>query len=114
MLSLKTKGSGTRFAHKLDKLFWWFVMLLPVFAFLLGHFRDSAVSMTAFFELVPAFPFIEDILNNVTELAFDSVFAINPYLSYCIGVEIMHVLFDIVVFIPRLAHKWIGNAIDFD
>lgn len=33
------------------------------------------------------------------------------YLSYCVNIEIVHVLFDVLVFIPRLAHKWIGKAV---
>ena len=33
------------------------------------------------------------------------------YLSYCVNIEIVHVLFDVLVFIPRLAHKWVGKAV---
>ena len=114
MLSMKTKSRGTRFAHKLDKLFWWIVALMPVFIYLFGNFRNAGASMTDFFAIVPTFPFIENILNEVTQLAFGCTFALNVYFSYLVGVEIMHVLFDVIVFIPRFAHKITAKAINFD
>ena len=114
MLSLSTKGKGSRFSHKLDKLFWWIVALLPVFIYVLGHFRDSNVSMTDFLALVPTFPFIQETLDEVCTLAFGHTFQLNVYLAYLVGVEILHVLFDVIVFIPRFAHKLIDKSIDFD
>ena len=32
-------------------------------------------------------------------------------LSYCVNIEIVHVLFDVLVFIPRLTHKWVRKAV---
>lgn len=89
-------------------------MLLPVFIYIFGHYQDPTVTFAGFMEMVPTFPFVQEVFDNVSQTAFGQTFEINAYLSYCVGVEIFHVLFDVVVFIPRLAHKWISAAVQDD
>lgn len=112
MLSKTTKN---RIGYKLDKLFWFIVSILPIIFYFAINYRNPAA--TGFFEYVSAFsPFsyIENIFNDITRLAFDTTFPLVSYLSYCVGVEIFHVFFDVIVFIPRLAHKWVGKAVQDD
>lgn len=112
MLTLNSKPHTSRFARHIDKVFWLVIMLLPVIVYLISYscMEESYTELfSGFNACVPSFPFIQNILDSVCEKAFGSAFEINAYLSYCVGVEILHILYDIIVFIPRLAHKWVGN-----
>ena len=111
MLSLSTSGHS-RFQDKLDKVFWFLLAILPCVL----YFFELCFEYVTFYDFMSnfgAFPFIFDILNEVTEIAFDTQFMITPYLAYLVSVEIMHVLFDVIVFIPRFAHKILSKAINF-
>lgn len=106
--------SKRRFAYKCDKVFWLIVALLPVIAFFVVNFRSA--SSQDFLVYMEAWQF--DFIYNAFESAFTTAnfgaLACFSYLSYVAGVEIAHCLFDIVVFIPRLAHKFIGKAVQDD
>lgn len=125
MLSKTTK---TRFAYKLDKIFWWIVALAPLFCyffyvpyksisgdpisvalFLLDNFLSGVAFSTnplwsAFYQL-----FSKD---GVFPL-FGSEGAMYIFFWF-ISVELIHLFFDVIVFIPRLAHKWISKAVQDD
>lgn len=104
-----------RLSFKLDAMFWFIVSLLPILVYLVVNYRNPAAP--DFFTYISGFApfaFIQDILDDVTTLAFGSTFNLNTFLAYCVGVEILHVLFDVIVFIPRLAHKWISKAVQDD
>lgn len=141
MISLnKTKGS--RFSHKLETLFWWILRLLPIFIFLIycfGASRSSELwsivvddggdiqslpllSFTTIYNdtlgFVPSSffrdvfsPFFRDGVFPLVSLSSCGVF---DYLCYCIVIEIVRMMYNVIVFIPRLAHKWISNAIQDD
>lgn len=104
-----------RLTFKLDAIFWFIVSLLPILVYFVVNYRNA--SAPDFFTYVSGFApflFIENILDVVTTTAFGAPFKLNAFLSYCVGVEILHVLFDVIVFIPRLAHKWISKAVQDD
>lgn len=103
--------SKNRFSRKCDQVFWFALSVLPLFLYFLTAFRNpSAVSFAEFIQPF-RFPFIADIFESVFSTAnFDGVYILD-FLSYCVGVEIAHCLFDVVVFIPRLAHKFISKAV---
>ena len=111
MLNLSTSGKS-RFGDKLDRLLWFLMAIIPFIV----YFWELCFEYVAFYDFMTefgAFPFITDIINEVTQSAFDTQFMITPYLGYLVGVEIMHVLFDVIVFIPRFAHKILSKAINF-
>lgn len=101
--------SKLKFQIFFDLFFWFLVMILPFFVW---KFQIEAVATTATFldyvNMHFAFGFIQDIIDNISTVAFGGVFPISGYLSYLVAVEIFHVLFDIIVFIPRFAHKVIN------
>ena len=103
--------SKNRFARKLDGIFWFIILLLPVFSYFVCYYRGTgAPDFFAYCEPF-RFDFIANIFESVfTKAEFGSLPVVS-YLSYCVGVEIAHCLFDVIVFIPRLAHKWIGKAV---
>ena len=109
MISQTTKK---RTAYKIDKIFWFIVALLPVLVYLTVNKQNaSAPNFFTFLESFSPFSFVSDIFDEVTQTAFNTTFAVNDYLAYVAGVEVFHVMFDVVVFIPRLAHKWISKAV---
>lgn len=122
------KANNTRFAFKLDKIFWFFISLAPLVfyaLYLVSHFKQS--------EYFSFYVFLSNYLglffssNSVFSSMFSSIFGssgIFPifsaqsgwlvFFSYLATVEIVHVLFDVMIFIPRLAHRWISKAVQND
>lgn len=125
------KTSNTRFSHKLDKIFWFVISFLPVFSWLLylyGYVHLNTDPSTGIIR------FSNWLQSNFLIVTFDS----NPFYSvlsrifgpggafplfdanalsifvWLLTVEVIHVCFDIIVFIPRLAHKWISKAVQDD
>lgn len=97
--------------EKIDHLLWAFVWMLPLFAFFVSWYRiGSAPQLLTFIDEQFAFPFVRDIINNVWNTAFGSALPLAGFLSYLVGVEIAHCLFDVVVFIPRFAHSLVERS----
>lgn len=128
MLSKTTKN---RFGYKLDKIFWWIVALFPVFCYILYvGFGDVKPSTNLLYALpdffVSCFLNGSDFSNNVVWTTLSGIFgpsgvfpifASNAPLyifNWFVWVELFHVFFDVIVFIPRLAHKWISKAVQDD
>lgn len=125
-----TKTTKNRFAYKLDKLFWWIITLFPIFAYLLFLITASLNQVTS--EITFAIFLNERLgifqsMNSTVSIPFYQIFGPNGIIpmfsknsgliqlfAYFVSVEIVHVLFDILVFIPRLAHKWISKAVQDD
>lgn len=106
--------SKNRFARKCDKVFWFIVLLLPLFAYFVTAYDRSIQPTFLEYMAIYRFGFVADIFESVFIKANFGTLPIVDYLSYCVGVEIAHCLFDVVVFIPRLAHKWISKAVQDD
>ena len=106
--------SKNRFSRKLDKVFWFILLLLPIIVYFVMYFSTGTTLNFITYVHNFRFPFIADIFESVfTSANFGGIVIVN-YLSYCVGVEIAHCLFDVVVFIPRLAHKFISKAVQDD
>jgi hypothetical protein len=127
---MKTVGN-TRFSYKLDKIFWFIISFFPLFSWLIYLFSFSGYNespLTFFAWIEQNFGFLGQITNSVIYSTFYQIFSITsvnslfPVLStslmafftYLITVEIVHVIYDVIVFIPRLAHKWISKAVQDD
>lgn len=124
------KTTKNRFGYKLDKLFWWIVTLFPIFAYLFFLITASLNQVTS--EITFAIFLNERLgifqsMNSTISIPFYRIFGPNGIIpmfsnnsgliqlfSYFVSVEVLHVLFDIIVFIPRLAHKWISKAVQDD
>lgn len=128
---MRTTKTKNRFASKLDKIFWFIVSFLPVFSwlfYLYGYVHLNTDAGTSFVL------FSNWLQSNFLIINFDS----NPFYSilsqifsrggafplfdsnglsifvWLLTVEVVHVCFDVIVFIPRLAHKWISKAVQDD
>lgn len=109
---MQSNTSRRRFSYQLDLFFWFIVSMLPIIVYFITAYRNpEAVGFLEFVTSFSPFPFIENILNEVSQTAFGGTFALSGLLSYFVAVEIFHILFDVIVFIPRLAHKWVAKAV---
>lgn len=122
------KTGNTRFAYRLDKLFWFFISLAPLLFY--AFYLVSNSNQSEYFSF---YVFLSNYLglffssNNVFSSMFLTIFGssgIFPvfsaqsgwlvFFSYLATIEVVHVLFDVMIFIPRLAHKWISKAVQDD
>ncbi len=129
MLSKTTKN---RFAYRLDKIFWFVIQMLPLLSWFIYCFsvtRSSENSFWAFDTFLIEVFGIGNFDGNVVYQALSKVFqysvsivpsvsflskSLTALFSWFIMIEVLHVCFDIIVFIPRLAHKWISKAVQDD
>lgn len=128
-----TKKINDRFGRKMDKIFWFLISMAPLicyFCFLVNSFGsiqtgDSYWTFGSFMKNI--FGIYADDSNpffSVFYRLFGASSTIFPMLtengglvhffSYLCVVEVVHVCFDVIVFIPRLAHKWISKAVQND
>lgn len=125
------KTSNTRYSYKLDKIFWFIISFFPLFSWLLYLFSFSSYTnspLTFYAWLEQNFAFMGQVSKSPIYSTLYQIFSITsvsslfPVLStslmafftYLITVEIVHVVYDVIVFIPRLAHKWISKAVQDD
>ena len=122
MLSQTTKN---RFGYKLDKLFWFFIAFLPLIGWVASLlFSTSPAAFGTFitekFGLAASDsnPFYSVFVDIFGSAGIFPLFAENSEIlimfSWLATGEIIHVLFDVLIFIPRLAHKWISKAVQDD
>ena len=99
------------FREKIDVLLWAFIWLLPFFAYFVSFYRQgSAPALFTFINEEYSFTFIKNVLDKVWSLLFGSTIAISSYLSYLVAVELLHCLFDALVYVPRFAHTLIERS----
>ena len=105
-------------SYLIDKLFWTLICLLPLLAWLIVIARTgqltSLVDVMTDVHLLP-------LMNNSIFTTLSDIFGAhgvvpliqNPdillYMSYFIGVALIHLLVDFVLFIPRIAMNWLDN-----
>lgn len=126
---MRTKSvSNTRFAYKLDKIFWFLLTLFPLFGYSLYLFSiNGAVSSLSFYSFMQNFTQIATHTGNPIQNILVSIFGSSglfplfsagsgllDFFTYVASIEVLHVCFDVIVFIPRLAHKWISKAVQDD
>ena len=123
MLSKTTKN---RFSYKLDKLFWFLVVSAPLIGWLFSVF------MILLFRIFPLlcknyFSVLVDGKNPIASVfyrLFGDTSIIFPlvgpdqgilrFLIYASTMEVLHICFDVITFIPRLAHKWVSKVVQDD
>ena len=104
--------SSTRFERKLDALFWMLVSLLPLVVYIVNVYNGGTIDFFTFVNENFTFAFISQIFEDVFLTAFESVFPLTSLLSYWVSVELIHCLFDVVVFLPRFARKAVGKVVE--
>lgn len=95
-------------SHIADTLIWWIVWLLPIIGGIIVLATNGAHDYTVFADFMDnfTFTFVSDMITNVFNIASISIPVIlRVILSWFVSVEICHVFVDVLVFIPRFAHK---------
>lgn len=104
-----------------DKIMWYGIYLFPLicYAFLCLSFQfdgsNQVLSFDSFMESLTGFGgFGGDLMLTINLLFADvlqltDVGGIQQYVVYLIVVTIIHVIFDIIVFIPRLFHNFLES-----
>lgn len=127
---MRTKKTTSRFAFKLDKIFWFLMLIFPMiswclYLFSFNGYGDANSSLVSFWTWLNSQIIGANISNNVVYVTLNSIFGVSGvfpvfgssfllFMTYLVNVEIIHVCFDVIVFIPRLAHKWISKAVQDD
>lgn len=106
-----------------DRLFWLIVALLPLLLYAVQFFAYELNALTTFptfYEYMQNFGILGDsVVASAMSDIFGSdgilpLFTANSapllFLSWFVGVEIVHLAVDFLVFIPRLCHKWMEKA----
>lgn len=111
-------------ANLVDSFFWLLVAILPIVLYLITCFSYKLTNAT---ESVTAFlPFMKSLGLIDSGLIYKSLYdlfgtggilplfsaennAILVFLSYFVSVEIVHLAVDFLLFIPRLAHKYMNT-----
>lgn len=104
------KKKSSRTARKLDLLFWFLIWCLPLITFFVVNFRaDTKINLedhlTTNYGYVTLFDETIDTIEEEININFG---VLGQYTSYLVTVEIIHLFLDFLLFIPRLAHKWMG------
>lgn len=105
--------------HFFDTLMWYLLYLLPIIVFLFALVAMPLPDLCAYVANSP----ISAIKDTFVFQGFDSVFGANGllpmftgsvnvfllyYATYFVYVMLLHLFVDFLVFIPRLAHKWMS------
>lgn len=123
--------STSRFAFKLDKLFWFFIAFLPVLSWLIylyGYVHlntDPSTGLIRFTNWLQTNFLLSNFNSNPFLVVLSRIFGSGgafplfdtnglSIFVWFLTVEVIHVCFDVIVFIPRLAHKWISKAVQDD
>lgn len=125
------KNGNTRFSYKLDKIFWFVISFFPLFSWLVYLFSFTSYTaspLTFYAWLEQNFALLGQVSHSIIYSTLYQIFSITSvnsifpalstsllaFFTYMVTVEIVHVLYDVIVFIPRLAHKWISKAVQDD
>lgn len=101
-----------------DNIFWYLIYLLPLIIWVVVSFRTgNIVSLSNALETM-GLKILDNnqIIANLTEIFGSSgifpMFAtadVLLYMTYFISVYLIHLFVDFLLFIPRIAHKWLNK-----
>lgn len=105
--------------HLSDTIFWYLIYLLPVITYcvmLASRRGGDVVSISAWFDTL-GIPVLSDLVSTTLAQIFgaDGILPLYgsavgiPIFSWYVSMMIIHLAVDVLLFIPRLAHKWIDN-----
>lgn len=108
--------------HLCDQIFWYIIYMLPALAFLVQYFFGGTSSFTpmSFEQVMLEFGvgngnIIYDTLfsifgaGGILPFFFTANSSLLAFVAWFGSVLIVHLAIDFVLFIPRLAHKWLNH-----
>ena len=101
------------FKEKLDRVLWAVIWLLPVLAYFIQYYRaGTEINLLQFIDNNFTFDFVKNIINGAWNKGFGGDLKLAGYLSYLAAVEIAHCLYEVIVFIPKMAQEFYNKAIE--
>lgn len=101
-----------------DNVLWYFLYLLPlIMVVVLSVVLNRSITLSSVFNHVGlsvatnsvVYTTLVSICGSAGVLPLFGSLDILMYLTYFVNVFIVHLLVDFVLFIPRLAHKWMSK-----
>ena len=96
---------------KLRKLFWYLILALPILAYLFCCWGGLTVTFSSIVEQF-ALPFNESFIGSALVDLFGSngyvaslTDSVCNYFVYFIGIELMHIVIDVLLFLPKFMQK---------
>lgn len=108
-------------SYGLDQIMWTVIYIFPLLILLFGA---VITPMGDLLEVVNTSDFVQDFASTGVYTALEDIFGVNgilplftgatgtavlSYMTYFVNVLIIHLAVDFLVFIPRLAHKWMDK-----
>lgn len=123
MALFSMKKETDKFGKQIDHVFWFLVTIFPLLLYALYVFRNGNGSdYLTFSEFLSIKTGLSWLAANPVYNVFEKIFGNNGFFpmfsensgylilfGYVASVEVLHVLFDVVVFIPRFCHTLVGR-----
>ena len=104
-------------SYAVDKIFWYLLYFLPILVYFIYSFKSgSLVTLSSVFDSVG----LGILSDNVILTSLSSIFGVGGvfpifsspdiliFFTWFIGVYLAHLFVDFLLFIPRLAHRWLS------
>lgn len=105
---MKTESKKlNRFMEMADFSFWLVVMALPILYYLFASIGGISPDLS-FIQYIDEFApwnYVKSIIDDCLILVFNNTLPLTGYISYLVAVQVVHLFFDVLVLIPRLAHN---------
>lgn len=114
-----------KISHIFDKLFWGFIMLLPLLVYVLYIVKTGSVYPLE--SVFADFGFGID-TTSVIYTTFASIFGVASgtasnvpaflsngvvlYITYIVLIELIHLIVDVLLYIPRIAMKFLDKGVE--
>lgn len=106
-----------------DNVMWYALYLLPLLVWVLVSFQSGQITTLSSAMSIMGLEIFADnqILTSLTQIFATTgilpLFVTSDiilYMSYFISVFLIHLFVDFILFIPRLAHKWLNKLYQGD
>lgn len=105
--------------HLSDTIFWYIIYMLPVLSYLILIASRHGAEVPSLSQYFTDFgiPFVSDLIGNALVNIFgaDGILPLYgasvgiPIFSWYVSMLIIHLAVDVLLFIPRMAHKWMDD-----
>lgn len=100
-----------------DTIFWYALYFLPILILILMSIHNPITSISSVISTLGLnvlqdniiFTTLSDIFGSGGVLPFFQSTDLIIFFTYYICVYLLHLLVDFVIFIPRIAHKWLNH-----
>lgn len=96
-----------RFTYMADFAFWLAIMALPILYYLFASIGGISpnLSLLEYIDTFAPWQYIKTIIDDCLTLVFNDTLPLTGYISYLVAVQVVHLFFDVVAFVPRLCHN---------